>query len=116
MNPGGSVKDRAALYIIEDAEKRGLILPGGTFVEATGGNTGIGLGIVAAAKGYKLKCTLPSKTSEEKVMSIASYGSENTLCAVTHFSDENHFFHQAAKIARENPNHLYTNQFHNVAN
>ena len=63
MNPGGSVKDRAALYFIEDAEERGLIKPGGTFVEGTGGNTGIGLGIVASAKGYKLKCTLPDKTS-----------------------------------------------------
>lgn len=63
MNPGGSVKDRAALWIIEDAEKAGEIKPGGYFIEATGGNTGIGLGIVAAAKGYKIKCTLPAKTA-----------------------------------------------------
>lgn len=116
MNPGGSVKDRAALYFIEDAENRGLIKPGGTFVEGTGGNTGIGLGIVAAAKGYKLKCTLPDKTSQEKIQNMASYGSENIICPTTHFSNENHFFHVAAKIARENPNHLYVNQFHNVAN
>lgn len=63
MNPGASVKDRAALWIIEEAERDGTLKPGGTLVEATGGNTGIGLGIVAACKGYKLKCTLPAKTS-----------------------------------------------------
>jgi len=63
MNPGASVKDRAALWIIEEAERTGELKPGGTLVEATGGNTGIGLGIVAAIKGYKLKCTLPAKTS-----------------------------------------------------
>ena len=63
MNPGGSVKDRAALWIVEEAERTGQIKPGGTLVEATGGNSGIGLGIVAATKGYNLKCAVPSKTS-----------------------------------------------------
>ena len=75
MNPGASVKDRAALWIIEEAERKGEIVPGvHTLVEATGGNTGIGLGIVAAVKGYQVKCTLPAKTSQEKIDNMASYG------------------------------------------
>jgi cysteine synthase A len=117
MNPGASVKDRAALWIIEEAERKGEITPGvSTLVEATGGNTGIGLGIVAAIKGYKTICTLPSKTSAEKVENIASYGVETIICPVVDLTDERHFVHVAKKIANENENHLYTNQFHNTAN
>ena len=109
MNPGGTIKDRIALAMIEDAEDRGLIQPGGTFVEATGGSTGVGLGIVAAAKGYKVKCTMPDKTAKEKIDNMSSYGIENTICPTTHFKNEDHICHVAAKIASENPNHYYCN-------
>jgi len=66
MNPGANIKDRAALWIIEEAEKKGLIKPGDTLVEATGGNTGIAMGMIASVKGYKIKCVMPLKTSKEK--------------------------------------------------
>ena len=76
INPGGSVKDRVAVRMIEDAEKKGLIRPGGVIVEATAGNTGVGLAMVAAIKGYRCICVLPDKMSEDKISLLRAYGAE----------------------------------------
>src|SRR6266851_3121609 len=80
LNPGGSVKDRIGLAMIEDAEKRGLLGPGGTIVEPTSGNTGVGLAIVAALKGYRLVCTMADKQSQEKRDILRAYGAEVVVC------------------------------------
>lgn len=121
MNPGGSVKDRAALYIIEDAEKKGLIKPGGTIVEGTAGNTGIGLAIVANAKGYRTKIVMPETQSEEKKSTIRALGAELVLVPPAPFSSPNHFVHTSKRIAEEmnasdNGSAYWANQFDNVAN
>ena len=76
MNPGGSIKDRVGAYIIEGAEKRGELVPGGTIVEATSGNTGVGLAIAAALKGYKTIFVMPDKMSNEKILHLRAYGSK----------------------------------------
>src|SRR6478735_9323312 len=81
LNPGGSVKDRIALAIIDDAERRNLLKPGATLIEATAGNTGMGLALVAAVRGYKLVCVLPEKMSEEKRRALASLGAEVVVTA-----------------------------------
>ena len=76
LNPGGSVKDRIGKYIIDDAERRGLLKPGGTIVEATSGNTGFGLAIVAAVRGYKTIFVMPDKMSQEKVQNLRAFGAK----------------------------------------
>ena len=76
MNPGGSIKDRMAIYIIDDAEKKGLLKPGGTIIENTSGNTGVGLAIAAAVKGYKTIFTIPDKMSREKIDLLKAFGAE----------------------------------------
>src|SRR3989442_13154957 len=80
LNPGGSVKDRIGLAMIEDAEKRGALKPGGTIVEPTSGNTGVGLAIAAALKGYRLVCTMPDKQSQEKRDIPRAYGAGGVIC------------------------------------
>lgn len=115
LNPGGSVKDRAALWLVEDAENSGRLRPGGTVVEGTGGNTGIGLALVAAAKGYKGIFTMPESIAVEKIDLMKVLGAEVILCPPVPFTDERHYFHQANKIA-ERDNHVCTSQFENVAN
>ena len=117
FNPGGSVKDRLALAIIEQAEKRGQLKPGGTIVEATAGNTGMGLALVAAVKGYKCIFVLPEKMSEEKRAMLRAYGAR-VVITPTGVEPENPLSHYsvAKKIADSIPNSLYANQYHNPDN
>jgi cysteine synthase A len=115
-NPGASVKDRAALYIVEDAEKNGTLKPGGTIVEGTAGNTGIGLALVANAKGYKTIIVMPETQSREKMDTLRALGAELVLVPAAPFSNPGHFVHTSRRIAEETPNAVWANQFDNIAN
>lgn len=121
MNPGGSVKDRAALGIVRDAERRGLLRPGGTIVEGTAGNTGIGLAVVGNSLGYPTVIVMPDNQSQDKVDTLRAYGAEVRLVPAVPFKDPNHFVHQSRRLAEELaaslPNGAYwANQFDNTAN
>ena len=115
-NPGASVKDRAALYIIEDAEERGLLQPGAMIVEGTAGNTGIGLALVANAKGYRTTIVMPETQSREKMDTLRALGAELVLVPAAPFSNPGHFVHTSRRIAEETPGALWANQFDNIAN
>ncbi len=115
-NPGASVKDRAALSIVEDAEERGLIRTGGTIVEGTAGNTGIGLALVANAKGYKTIIVMPETQSREKMDTLRALGAELVLVPAAPYSNPCHFVHQSRRIAQETANAVWANQFDNIAN
>ncbi len=115
-NPGASVKDRAALYIVEDAEAAGTLKPGGTIVEGTAGNTGIGLALVANAKGYKTIIVMPETQSREKMDTLRALGAELVLVPAAPFSNPGHFVHTSRRIAEETPNAVWANQFDNIAN
>ncbi|HSX55676.1 MAG TPA: cysteine synthase A [Sphingomonas sp.] len=115
-NPGASVKDRAALFIVQDAEARGLIAPGGTIVEGTAGNTGIGLALVANAKGYKTIIVMPETQSREKMDTLRALGAELVLVPAAPYSNPGHFVHTSRRIAEETPNAIWANQFDNIAN
>jgi cysteine synthase len=115
-NPGASVKDRAALFIVEDAEARGAIQPGGTFVEGTAGNTGIGLALVANAKGYRTIIVMPETQSREKMDTLRALGAELVLVPAAPYSNPGHFVHTSRRIAEETPNAVWANQFDNIAN
>jgi cystathionine beta-synthase len=117
FNPGGSLKDRIGLPIIEAAEKDGTLKPGGTIVEATSGNTGIGLAIAAALRGYRCIFTMPDKMSQEKVRLLRAFGAEViiTPTAVAPDHPENYLM-VAKRIAHETPNAIFANQFYNDAN
>jgi cysteine synthase A len=121
MNPGGSVKDRAALGIVRDAEQRGLLRPGGTIVEGTAGNTGIGLAVVGNSLGYPTVIVMPDNQSQDKVDTLRAYGAEVRLVPAVPFKDPNHFVHQSRRLAEElaaaRPDGAYwANQFDNTAN
>lgn len=116
MNPGGSVKDRAALFIVEDAEARGLLKPGGMIVEGTAGNTGIGLALVGNAKGYKTTIVMPETQSREKMDTLRALGAELVLVPAAPYSNPGHFVHTSRRIAEETPGALWANQFDNIAN
>ena len=117
LNPGGSVKDRIGLVMIEDAERRGLLKPGGTLVEPTSGNTGVGLALVAAIKGYRLVVTMPDKMSQEKRDLLRAYGAEVVICptAVPPESPES-YYRVADRLAREIPGAFQPNQYYNPFN
>jgi cysteine synthase A len=115
LAPGGSVKDRAALYLIRAAEADGRLLPGGTIIEATGGNTGIALAAIAAAKGYKCILTVPPTTSEEKVFLARSMGARVEVCANVPFGDPLHYYARAATLAAETAGGVWLDQFENPA-
>jgi cysteine synthase len=115
-NPGASVKDRAALGIVEDAEARGLLKPGGTIVEGTAGNTGIGLALVANAKGYRTIIVMPETQSREKMDTLRALGAELVLVAAAPYSSPCHFVHTSRRIAEETENAVWANQFDNIAN
>lgn len=117
FNPGGSVKDRIGIAIIEDAEKQGLLKPGGTIVEATSGNTGMGLAIAAAVKGYKAIFVMPDKMSDEKIRTLEALGAKVVVCpAAVEPEDPRSYYKVSRKIADETPNCLYANQYHNQVN
>ena len=115
-NPGASVKDRAALFIVQDAEERGLIRPGGTIVEGTAGNTGIGLALVANAKGYRTIIVMPETQSREKMDTLRALGAELVLVPAAPYSNPGHFVHTSRRIAEETENAVWANQFDNIAN
>lgn len=117
FNPGGSVKDRIGVEIVEEAEREGRLRPGGTIVEATSGNTGMGLALVAAIKGYKCVFTLPDKMSQEKIRVLKAFGAEVivTPTAVPHDSPES-YTEVAKRIVRETPNSILANQYYNPKN
>ena len=116
MNPGQSVKDRAALFIIEDAEEKGLLQPGGTIVEGTAGNTGIGLALVANAKGYRTIIVMPETQSREKMDTLRALRAELVTVPAAPFPNPGHFVHTSRRIAEETPNAIWANQFDNIAN
>jgi len=115
LNPGGSVKDRIALAIVDDAERRGVLRPGDTLIEATAGNTGLGLALVAAIRGYKLVCVLPEKMSIDKRNALLAVGAEVIVTPNAPPSDENNFQNVARRLASERGWFL-TDQFCNPAN
>ncbi len=116
LNPGGSVKDRAALYIIEDAERQGLLKPGGTVVEGTAGNTGIGLAHICNAKGYRCLIVIPDTQSAEKIEALRTLGAEvKTVPAVPYKNPEN-YVKVSGRLAAELDNAVWANQFENLAN
>jgi cysteine synthase len=115
-NPGASVKDRAALYIVNDAEAQGTLAPGGTIVEGTAGNTGIGLALVANAKGYRTIIVMPETQSREKMDTLRALGAELVLVPAAPYSNPGHFVHTSRRIAEETPNAVWANQFDNIAN
>ncbi|RLV92797.1 Cysteine synthase 1 [Spathaspora sp. JA1] len=116
MNPGGSIKDRAALYVIEDAERKGLIKAGGTIVEGTAGNTGIGLAHVCRAKGYKCVIYMPNTQSKNKIETLRLLGAEVHPVPAVAFTDPENYNHQAKRHAEKLDNAVWTNQFDNIAN
>ena len=115
-NPGASVKDRAALWIVRDAEARGELKAGGTVVEGTAGNAGIGLALVANALGYKTVIVMPDNQSKEKMDTLRALGAELVLVPPTKFADPNHFVHTSRRLAEDTPGAIWANQFDNVAN
>ncbi|MBD2019651.1 cysteine synthase A [Leptolyngbya sp. FACHB-36] len=116
LNPGGSVKDRAALYIIQDAEERGLLKPGGTVVEGTAGNTGIGLAHICNAKGYKCLIIIPETQSQEKIDLLRTLGAEVRTVPAVPYKDPNNYVKLSGRIAAELENAVWANQFDNLAN
>lgn len=117
FNPGGSVKDRIAVAIIEEAEKRGQLKPGGTIIEATSGNTGLGLAMVAAVRGYKTIFVMPDKISEEKRAILRAYGAKVVITpTAVEPEDPRSYLSVASKLVEITPNSFYANQYHNPDN
>lgn len=117
FNPGNSVKDRIALKMIEDAEKAGLLKPGGTIIEGTSGNTGMGLALVAIAKGYRCIFTLSDKQSQEKMDVLRAMGAEVIVCPTNVSPDDPRSYYSVAKkLNRDIPNSFYPNQYDNLSN
>src|SRR6201997_4562407 len=117
INPGGSIKDRIGVTMIDDAEKRGLLKPGGTIIEGTSGNTGMGLALVAAVRGYKMVFTITDKQSKEKVDLLKALGAEVIVCpTAVEPEDPRSYYSVAKKLAREIPNSYYPNQYENPMN
>lgn len=117
LNPGGSVKDRSSLFMIEQAEKLGLLKPGGTLIDASSGNQGIATAMIGAAKGYKVIITFPEKNSKEKLETLKAYGAEVIICPATSFLQDPQSYHsQAIRIHKETPNSFMPNQYFNLAN
>lgn len=116
-NPGGSLKDRIGLAIIEDAEQRGELKPGGTVVEGTSGNTGVGLAMAAALKGYRCVFTMPDKMAQEKVRLLKAYGAEVVIAPTAVPPDHpDHYIMKAKQIVRDTPGAILANQFYNPVN
>jgi cystathionine beta-synthase len=117
MNPGGSIKDRIGWWMIEDAERKGLLKPGGTIVEGTSGNTGVGLAIAAAIKGYKCIFVLPDKMSTEKIRNLRAFGARVVVTpTAVEPEDPRSYYQVARRLNRETPNSIYINQYDNLSN
>jgi cystathionine beta-synthase len=117
LNPGGSVKDRPARYMIEQAEKTGALKPGGTIIEASSGNQGIALALIGAVKGYRVIITVPAKTSEEKVATLRAYGAEVIVCPMaTTLNDPQSYHPRAEQIHKEIEGSFMPNQYYNKSN
>ena len=117
FNPGNSIKDRIGKKLVEDAEARGLIKPGGTFVEATSGNTGMGIALASLVKGYKCIFTMTTKVSQEKVDILRAIGAEVVMCPYdVEPEDPRSYYSMAASIAASTPNSFNVNQYDNLAN
>lgn len=117
FNPGNSTKDRMALKMIEDAEKAGLLKPGGTIIEGTSGNTGMGLALTAVAKGYKCIFTMADKQSQEKINILRAVGAEVIVCPTNvEPEDPRSYYSVARKLNKEIPNSIYPNQYDNPSN
>src|SRR5512143_3101390 len=117
LNPAGSMKDRVAMNIISDAERRGLLRPGGTIVEATSGNTGMGLAMVAAIRGYSCVFVMPDKMSQEKIASLRAFGAKVVICpTAVEPEDPRSYYSVSRRIVEETPGAFYANQYHNPAN
>jgi cystathionine beta-synthase len=117
MNPAGSIKDRMASYIIAQAEKEGILKPGGTIIENTSGNTGMGVAMTAAVKGYRCIFTMPDKMSQEKINSMRAFGAEVIITPTDVPGDSpEHYVNVAKRMAEETPGSFYLNQYHTKAN
>src|SRR5215471_5377258 len=116
LNPGGSVKDRAALFIVRDAERRGTLKPGGTVVEGTAGNTGIGLAHICAARGYKCVIVIPNNQSQEKMDLLRVLGAEVRPVPPKPYKDDDNYQKIAGRLAQELPGAIWAQQFDNVVN
>lgn len=117
LNPGGSVKDRSALFMIEQAERAGILKPGGTIIDASSGNHGIAIAMIGAIKGYKVIITTTDKFSVEKLATIKAYGAEIVLCPVTEFvADPNSYHSTAVRLHAQTPNSFMPNQYYNTDN
>jgi len=116
LNPGGSVKDRAAKSMIESAEREGLLKPGATLIEGTAGNTGIGLAMLALAGGYRAIIVMPDNQSPEKYAALKALRAEVRTVKPTKFADPDHFYHIARRLSQELPDSVWTDQFENPAN
>jgi len=116
MNPAGSMKDRVAMNIVADAERRGLLRSGGTIVEATSGNTGMGLAMVAALRGYHCIFVMPDKMSQEKIASLRAFGAKVVICpTAVEPEDPRSYYSVSRRIVEETPGAFYANQYHNPA-
>jgi len=116
LNPGQSVKDRAALSIIRAAEKDGSLKPGGVVVEGTAGNTGIGLAMVCSALGYRCKIVMPRTQSQEKKDAVKLLGAELVEVDAVPYANPNNYVHFSERLAKDTPNAIWANQFDNTAN
>lgn len=117
LNPGGSVKDRSSLYMIEEAEQLGLLQPGGTIIDASSGNQGIATAMIGAVKGYKVIITFPEKNSKEKLEALKAYGAEVIICPSTSYlEDPNSYHSQALRLHKATPNSFMPNQYFNLSN
>ncbi len=116
LNPGGSVKDRAALGILTEAQEQSHLMPGSVIYDGTAGNTGIGLATLAAQMGYKTKLVLPENLAIEKYQTLEALGADVVRVKPVPFTDQNHFYHTARRLAEADPNGFWANQFENLAN
>jgi cystathionine beta-synthase len=117
LNPGGSIKDRSALYMIEEAERLGLLKPGGTIIDASSGNQGIATAMIGSVKGYNVIITVSEKISKEKLQTIKAYGAHVVICpATSYLEDPNSYHSKAVEIHKSTPNSFMPNQYFNRSN
>ena len=117
LNPGGSVKDRPALFMVEEAERKGLLKPGGTIIEASSGNQGIALAMIGAVKGYKVIIAASDKVSEEKIKTLRAYGAEVMICdSSIPLHDPKNYHNVPENMAKNIPNSFVPNQYYNLSN